>query len=69
MTRDGNHALLVGVVWGALAGAGLEVEPQRDDDGNYTGELIVTRPSGRYRVDVTPLDPPVPDVLVSAPES
>lgn len=49
--RDGNHALLTGEIFGCLMTGGLDAEPVmlgRD----YTNVLLVTRPSGRYRVVV-----------------
>jgi hypothetical protein len=53
----GNHALLCGMVAGALA------RVERDDfkvtsevDGNdYTGRTLITRPSGVWAVEVVPV--------------
>lgn len=50
-----NHALLTGMVWGALAQAGLSPEMEQDEDGNYTTRLIVTKPSGKYAIYVVPM--------------
>ena len=41
---DPNHALLVGMVLGALMKADLEVRPVLDEDGDYTDRIIVNRP-------------------------
>jgi hypothetical protein len=63
---DGNHALLVGNVVGALLrmAADLDVtgdiptdvEIETDADGNYTNRCFITRGSGRYVVTVTKED-------------
>lgn len=47
----GNHALLVGMVSGALMKAGLTAEPIMDED-DYTNEIRVKQPSGTYIVAV-----------------
>lgn len=44
---DGNLALLVGEILGALMARGFTIEPIMDD-GNYTNTLRVERPSGDY---------------------
>lgn len=73
---DGNHALLVGNVLGALmrmaaewqdqGGVETTIEPEMID-GNYTNCIVITRPSGRYIVtvereasDITALPPTEP---------
>lgn len=59
MIDDENLALLCGQVWGALMAqhstgwtAPTEVMPVYDDEGNYTNELRITRPSGVYRLTI-----------------
>lgn len=57
---DGNHALLIGWVWGALSTAATtspietEVELTNGVDGAYSDTMLVTRPSGTYEVTITP---------------
>lgn len=51
-----NHALLAGEVWGSLCLSGLDAEVEADDDGNYTGRIIVRRESGTWIVRVEPLE-------------
>jgi hypothetical protein len=61
---DGNLALLVGNVAGALLAMAdslgedipTQVEVETDGDGNYTNRCFVTRGSGRYAVTVTKLE-------------
>ena len=38
---DYNHALLIGMVWGAFMKAGIPAFPGVDDEGNYLDTLIV----------------------------
>jgi len=53
--RDGNHALLVGEIAGTLFSRRFDVEVG-SDGRNYTNELFIHRPSGTYRLTVTPVD-------------
>ncbi len=39
---DGTHALRAGFVFGALMKAGLQAEPEVDDEGNFTSILKLT---------------------------
>lgn len=60
-----NHALLCGLVSGAMMRAAseavglgcapFEVEIEVDGDGNYTGRTIITRPSGTWAIEVVPI--------------
>lgn len=55
----GNHALLCGMVAGALlriAAHDFQLEFESGDDGHLTGRLLVTRPSGVWAVVVVPVD-------------
>jgi hypothetical protein len=56
-----NHALLVGNVVGALMRmtddlddmvGPTTVDPVLTDDGDYTNQILVHRPSGTYRISV-----------------
>lgn len=53
---DGNHALLTGIVAGALQKAGLPAMPAVDDDGDYLPYIIVERPSGKWKISVDPME-------------
>lgn len=63
LPADGNHALLIGNVAGAilrgLCGADgqavspTEVELVNDDQGNHTDTIRIARPSGTYLVKIT----------------
>jgi hypothetical protein len=59
-----NHALLCGMVTGALAAQGplavqagevFEVEPEVDGP-DYTGRTLIRRPSGTWAVQVVPVE-------------
>ena len=56
---DANHALLVGMIAGVLMGAQEDFPAFEVDsvlvEGDYTNEIIITRPSGVYRVKVDPI--------------
>ena len=52
--ESGNHALVVGVVLGALMRAGLDVEVIDDAGGWHLDTLRVTHASGTYLVSVRP---------------
>lgn len=63
MERDyspDNQKLLEGSVWASLAWSPLNGEIEMDADGNYTGRIIIRRPSGPWVVTVAPA-PDVPD--------
>lgn len=51
-----DHALLVGRILGALLHGdyAYDARPGVDDAGNYTADITVDAPSGRYTVTVTP---------------
>lgn len=53
-----NHALLVGRVIGALLHGDYpyDVRPAVDDAGNYTADITVEAPDGRYVVTVRPIE-------------
>lgn len=53
-----NHALVSGQVGGALMAheSFTDVYFETDDEGNYTGRTIITRPSGTWAVKVEPLE-------------
>lgn len=53
-----NHALLAGMVVGALiqhATPEFDVEPESDENG-WTGRALIRRPSGTWAVSVVPVD-------------
>lgn len=57
----GDLAFLTGAVAYALhserGGLGWQVELPTDDDGSYTGEIVLAMPSGRrYRFTLEPVD-------------
>lgn len=65
-----NHALLVGLVLGALMKVGADLQLQKDElgefmveplmeDGSYTNQLRIMRPSGSYLVTIEPEHGPV----------
>jgi hypothetical protein len=59
---DGDHALLVGVLVGAVMSAseyGFRYEPRvlDDEDGNHLAVFEVRAPSGLYRVRVEKVPP------------
>lgn len=53
--RDGNHALLCGEILGCLMAKGIDAQPMMVGS-DYTNEIVISRPSGDYRVTVVPLD-------------
>ncbi len=66
--RDGNHALLVGRILGTLIKSDAidpsqnfhPLEPGPVMVGNdYTNQIIVTQPSGKYLITVEPITVPV----------
>jgi len=50
---DGNHALLIGMVWGSLM-RDLDAETIIDENGDYLDTIRVRRPSGVYLIRITP---------------
>jgi hypothetical protein len=50
-----NHALLCGEVWGSLMRAEIDAMPITSG-GSYTNQIVVTKPSGTYLVEITPMD-------------
>lgn len=53
--RDGNHALLCGEILGCLMAKGIDAEPMMLGN-DYTNEIVISRPSGDYRVTVVRLE-------------
>lgn len=39
--ENDQHALQTGMLIGALIGKGIEVRPEMDDEGHYTGPLAI----------------------------
>jgi hypothetical protein len=55
---DDQHALLTGMVAGALLGADLNARPVRDAEGNYTAEVRLRLPAAEVHLLVLPHERP-----------
>lgn len=53
---EANQALLIGEVAGSLYNAGLHCELETTGNGNYTGRVLIHRPSGIWAVTVNKLE-------------